>query len=84
MNREQAKAWEGKYVKWSYWDSNYDTISSNRGELHHRDCVGHIWYLMKLTKGGLCMISREIGEKIYIVSVAPFVLSEFEYPEKNC
>ena len=81
MNRTQAKAWEGNYVKWDWWDSNYDTINSNRGTLHKDYCVGKIWYLMRLTKGGLCMIAREVEDDvIHIVSIAPCVLSEFEYP----
>lgn len=84
MNREQAKAREGKNVKWDWWYSNHPTINSNRGEIHHEQCVDKIWCLIKLTKGGLCMISRDIDDEIFIVSVTPSVLSEFEYPEKSC
>lgn len=81
MNRQQAENWQGNYVKWDWWSFVANSVPAQAGVLHHTDCVGHIWYLMKLTKGGMCQISREIMGKRFMVSVPPSVLSEFEYPK---
>ncbi len=81
MNRKQAEEAVGGYVKWDWWSFKDNFVVDASGvTIHHSQCVNNIWYLMKVTKGGMCQIAKD-GR---IVSVPPSVLSVFEYPkEKN-
>ena len=79
MNRKQAQEWQGKDVLWRSWPFTYNEVSLSDGEIiHWKESVNTIWILQKLTKGGLCMISRH-GSKGSI-SIPPFYLDQWENP----
>lgn len=81
MNRTQAKEWEGKEVKLDWWDFNKSYTLSGGTIINPKEVIGSIWILNKLTKGGLCMISRH-GSKESI-SISPGCLSQWEYNGKS-
>jgi len=80
MNRTQAKEWEGKYVMWDSWPFKPNYVAMSGGSvLNSKDAVGAIWILSKLTKGGMCMLSRHGSKET--ISVPPYDLSQWEYPK---
>ena len=77
MNRKQAEEWQGKDVKWDWWNFTDNKATLSGGTvIYAKDVVGSIWILNKLTKGGLCMISQHGNRES--ISVAPMVLSQWE------
>lgn len=80
MNRTQAKECEGKSVKWDWWGftENYAPMCAGT-MLHSKDVVGSIWIMNKLTKGGMCVISRHGSKET--ISIAPCYLSPYEEPK---
>lgn len=79
MNQNACKNWEGKYVKLDSWPFMFDGETTIGENVKAIECVGKIWYLEKLTKGGMCLLSSL--EKSLKILARPSDISEWEYPE---